>query len=533
MLGEQIAPEHDILLEDLALRESLSNRAFNVCLRNDLTSLFRILKYYHQHENFLLLRQIGVTTNNHLIEMCKKYSYLLEHIIELNPMENSVIDFESFSSVQNIIFQFQFKLILSKLSPSAYRLLGKVSTNYNIREIVEKLLSSNFLDNKKLKIQWKSIAELKLLIVTIRDIISKIYAIEPENFHFEFTKSFMEIKFPGSSELLAHNQDSIFTDKDKINVFSLIDLLIENQFLFSKLETEFFLHKYSRNNYDDFAFKQICIRHKIKPQKTRRLKNTFLDNIQNHFMFLFDFTLNNLFDLEIDDSKNLICIDDSMAQKINEEENLSFNTHFYGMIYKIYLQKTHTLLRENDRRYEIRKNHNQYLIKVSLFESYNFIRFFKYLKMVLVDRTTVTYKMNFRKLVHRFYDETCKENWEDIYAVCEEILYYEYKLKADSFGHILIDMPYKKKIRDYVMEVFEQHSDFMSSHDIYTIIKQKYPDYTKNEASIRCALMMNKGSFFFNKKSNTFGLLDWPTDEKKFQGSRIAEIVEEFLLKKQ
>ncbi len=61
-------------IEDLKGNGKLSEKTKNVCLENNLDTLYKILCYYLNHKNFLGLKNCGVKTNNELLNFCNHYS---------------------------------------------------------------------------------------------------------------------------------------------------------------------------------------------------------------------------------------------------------------------------------------------------------------------------------------------------------------------------------------------------------------------------------------------------------------------------
>ena len=60
-------------LIELKIAENLSERATNICLDNELDSLFKVLDYFIEHQSFIELRNCGKKTNEELVTMCHKY----------------------------------------------------------------------------------------------------------------------------------------------------------------------------------------------------------------------------------------------------------------------------------------------------------------------------------------------------------------------------------------------------------------------------------------------------------------------------
>lgn len=60
-------------LIELKITEGLSERATNICLDNSLDSLYKVIEYYKEHDDFLTLRNCGKKTNEELVAMARKY----------------------------------------------------------------------------------------------------------------------------------------------------------------------------------------------------------------------------------------------------------------------------------------------------------------------------------------------------------------------------------------------------------------------------------------------------------------------------
>jgi hypothetical protein len=96
----QIELIDNIKLQALAKIEDMSCRSYNVCLDAGLTSLRLIIQHYHNNKKygFLKCRNCGVTTNNELINICRKYE---NSIVSLKRGKQDFIDV--FSPVDEFI----------------------------------------------------------------------------------------------------------------------------------------------------------------------------------------------------------------------------------------------------------------------------------------------------------------------------------------------------------------------------------------------------------------------------------------------
>jgi len=60
-------------LVELANIEGLSERVKNICLDNSIDSLFKLIEFYKENDNFLCLRNCGEKSNAILVELAEKY----------------------------------------------------------------------------------------------------------------------------------------------------------------------------------------------------------------------------------------------------------------------------------------------------------------------------------------------------------------------------------------------------------------------------------------------------------------------------
>ncbi len=60
-------------INELHLKETLSERAKNICLDNDMNNLYKFLAFYKEHGSFLSLRNCGEKSNSELIALAEKY----------------------------------------------------------------------------------------------------------------------------------------------------------------------------------------------------------------------------------------------------------------------------------------------------------------------------------------------------------------------------------------------------------------------------------------------------------------------------
>jgi hypothetical protein len=172
-------------IKELSRIENLSNRAFNICLYNNLNNLFQILDHYDSHGNFFDIRNCGLQTNNELVQISQKYISL--HLsnkvvnIELPDLEpeSPLIELpipEKYTHLQKMIFTNFINIKISLISVHLKNVLRKYLCDDYSFDTFERLILLTPED--KLRningLGDKSFVELRKLIDSVNEYIDTV-----------------------------------------------------------------------------------------------------------------------------------------------------------------------------------------------------------------------------------------------------------------------------------------------------------------------------------------------------------------------
>src|ERR1035437_2385785 len=201
----------NISLSELAKIESLSRRSKNVCKHNSLGDISSILNYYWEFEDFLALKDCGLTSNLELTNICNKYEKLISQQEEVITQDSQI--YSTAESIHSLTKQrsLLIKIIESSINKLSVRSLNGfrrcLGSNVDIKglELISTLKSSDFrhLSN----IGEKSIAEIKILLKSEKEHLQKLSAIENQ---------IADIKLRNQSNPISITINSFSTRKEKL-----------------------------------------------------------------------------------------------------------------------------------------------------------------------------------------------------------------------------------------------------------------------------------------------------------------------------
>lgn len=177
-----------------------------------------------------------------------------------------------------------------------------------------------------------------------------------------------------------------------------------------------------------------------------------------------------------------------------------------------------------------RKNYeNCYLINSLLFECFDFDNFVLDIYLQQNEKIIETYSLNFQGYIYNFIKNEGKTFYDEIYTVCEAIIYNEFELVVNSDGYLTFERNTFKQLHEYCFDILNEFSKPMTIEEIETVLNEKYPEIKKTSDSIRGSLIREKELFICFGRTSTYALKKWEVEKANLKGGTIRDIVEEYL----
>ena len=527
----------DILLEELIDKEWLSVRSINICKDAGLISLNRILDFYSKKGSFMTIRNCGAKTDKELIEICKKYLVSIPVNGDTEQTESFLDTINSLTPFQKATLNRHFEYLLSNLNIRSYNGLSSIQESLNPKDIFEKIFSERFNFKNIRNIGNKSVEELEKLKLELIRFVNILQTIQKDQLSKEYTKLIVKTTFANLPENFEEQFENVFDESGKIKLFTLLNFLIKSGQLFSDIQQKIFELSYTNYNTTNATIDSIAKDLNVTRERVRQIKSKLEEDIQSYFLFVSNLVADDLINYNISPLNDFFTLDKSFAYKINNSEGVNFSTHFYSIIFGIFLKKTHSILGDNEIIYGKRKTANQkkyencYLINSLLFECFDFENFVSEIYLKVNEKISESYSLQFQGYLYNFLKEEGKAFFKEVYSVCEAIIFNEFDLLVDSSGYIYFERRTKMQVHEYCYDVLEEASQPMTIDQIANSVSEKFPDFNTTIDSLRGSLNREKDLFMYFGRSSTYGLRKWEREKENLKGGTIRDIVEEYLLK--
>ncbi len=330
----------NIKLNELADIESLSVRAFNICLDTGLHDLEKILQFFSKHKTFKKIRNCGDKTNRELIEICKKYMFLMKNGEIPNKNNKFVEIIENLTLKQQAIVKSYIAVSTESLSTeNKYYFNGKTSLD-NLKDLYYEYVFDNLLTNT---IDKTILKERNLFLQKIKDFIMKTSVNDEQELMSELLQEFLYRLF-SIHKVSIRNFIKKIDFSNGIPLFQTIHLLIENQCIFNR--KEWFVFKQVLGFYGDkkpLTLSEAGKRIGVSRQRIHQIRNYLLENFNNYFSFvrIFEKETVNLYNIEIKSST--VKISNTFIDTMNKNEMVNFNIFFVHRIILILFGEKYTL----------------------------------------------------------------------------------------------------------------------------------------------------------------------------------------------
>jgi hypothetical protein len=528
----------DITLEYLFDVEYFTERGLNICKNQGLMNLKQILEYYNKYGTFNNIRNCGKKTNDELIEICEKYLNLisLNGNYSISKKTESFVDkINSLTPFQKVTLNRHFEYLISNLNVRSFNGLTSISESLNTKEIFEAIFSDHFNFKNIQNIGSKSEEELEKLKLELIRFVNVLQTIQKDQLSKEYSKLIVKTTFSNLPDNFEAKFENVFDESGKIRLFNLLNFLINSGQLLNEIQQKIFELNYYNSDKEHKTIESIAKETNVTRERVRQIKSKLEEDIQSYFLFISNLIEDDIVSYGIGQSKTFFIIDKVFSEKINNNENTNFNSKFYSIIFGIFLKKTHTILGDNEVIYGKRNTTNRrcyencYLISNLLFEYFDFDDFVLDIYLKQNEKIIETYSLNFQGYIYNFIKNEEKIFYDEIYIVCEAIIYNEFELVVNSDGYLTFERNTFKQLHEYCFDILNEFSKPMSVEEIETVLNEKYPEIKKTSDSIRGSLIREKELFICFGRTSTYALKRWEVEKVNLKGGTIRDIVEEYL----
>lgn len=514
------------------LSRLLSARAVNVCGSNGLHSAQDILDHYTKHKSFTNFRNCGQKTELELLNFSKRLEAEFS-AVQLPQHLLSESAYEALSPVKKSIINWHIKLLLSMLSvrsKNAIRHEFKVHAESD--SIVTKIPTSSEVLLSIKNIGEKSLTELKDFLTKANAFLQEILPIEEDNvLSIQYVKVIVKTTFKTIPAGFDETFKTFFDGNYKLKLFKLLDYLIESKIIFIDAE-----YKIAKKIYDsgskDFDRQELAAELGLSPERVRQIKVRIGEDFDSTFSFVKSIRVHDVRKYAVDDHLACITINDDFCQKINQEEEVRFNSLFISKILGLLHSSTRKLIDI----YEFMpiKEKNKltrkayFLIRLEAHPVFKFHDFFIEFAQRLLDKTTEPYNLHFEGYIHPYFVDRQRQLMEITNEILETMLLSEFETLIQD-GYIHFNSEKAKLTVDYLVEALTALNEVSKVADILAYIENKHPGLEFSESRVRFLLGRQKDTFFFIGRSSTYGLKIWEQERSFVKGGTIRALIEEYL----
>ncbi len=309
-LNEVYAGDFCLYIEDLKLKNLLSERAYKICKKYKLYAIDDIINFYNYNKSFLKLRNCGIKTENELILLCKTYKNKIAYQM---PMTMDIL---------NINYSIEDLKITEGISEKTKDVCYSENL-FSLKDIIEYYRTHKSFENIK-NCTIETYNELQNLIKkNIFDLIGN------NNFN-KFTKIQNDIEQKFKLDFTKHYPNfEIDFRNDSICLFRLIDNILSNAQCFNFIEKRILRTLYIGN---ENSMCEIAKNSRLTNEGVRfkmiKLSEKFFDNEKSFIKYLIVF-LKGHFDFSyLKFYKPYLVINNNMISQINNKCNTSFSNYF-------------------------------------------------------------------------------------------------------------------------------------------------------------------------------------------------------------
>lgn len=488
--------------------DGLSVRAFN-CINANFSSKEDFRRYYCDFQNFLNLKNIGMKTNDELLEFCREK---FEDISKEKEFTNFPEIYSGLDSSQFESLKSYYILNLSIASPRLQKLVQELNVeNFNLPEIISKFEQIDLC-------AYYNIGKttLKEFDTIIRDCCDYIEGLLDSKKAFEIISTILIDQYFLALPEVEKYREPFF--KNRFPLFNLILQLFSKDKLFNKIETSILWHRFKYfKNTDTLSLEEIAEETGLTRERIRQLQVCVEKKVTKTFAFLLHFKQHISYPLNLDE--DIVIINNSNIHQININENTNFTIRFFAKIFNLLLIGTHQVLHDSI-------NKNCFLIRRELYNHFDFDVYFEDLYKRFSANIKETYSFNFDGYLLKFWKSNLKlDHFPKIKNVAEVILFEAFGSIVDNDGKIEFRKNTPLTLREIVPQILEKEKRPLSIKELKNIIEKDYLLKLKSIDQLRASILANDRIISLSRTS-TYGLVEW---HDAIKGGTIKSIVYELL----
>lgn len=524
-------------LQELQIKEGLSNRAFNLCSDNDLKDIKDIVQFYKIHGDFKRLRRCGVKTSVELASLSQKYENIYEPSKDFINEENEfseIIQKLKSDNIKSELLKQKANLLAEKLSVRAVNCILSFteSKTFDIWKFIDITMDTRFSFWDVRNVGTKTVKELTYFKSKVFDLLNDLG-------NQQITS--IDLFCSELSVLLGYdfnNDDEFRLSLENKN----IDLLyfIDNYFLsskeVSKREKHIIISLLESNCENDLKTKYDILSNKIGI--TRERSRQILRKMENEFHRKYGF-IKRIFEY-CDNLKANISLDYWEIQLNDNTEQKPLN---YLSRSDLTLSNLLKLLFDGESYFVINTTDKiKSRIGPSPYDRLTYVDY-KYLKLhYLVSKRFIDKKILIgilEKVYTKLIDRVEKDfiySFDNLSLSINQKQFVT-KLVSDNFElekrglGVLIKRNTVFTASEKIEEILKDNNDLMTAEEIQDEYSELYPNSNKPITSIRGALNDERFIYFRGNGPSRYGLKEWEHERGLRPGS-IKSICFDFINQK-
>ena len=522
-------------IPEICLTEILSTRTYNICINNNLIKLDDIIKYYEINKSFYKIKNCGRRSNEELIDVCLKYKNTdyFKSLLTNDKKNISEIIPELSENKKKFINKYIEKLFndLSTRSQNAlYYFLGK---NVTIENINNKVLGSNNFNLHLIQnVGAKSSIELNTYFQKIKNTVIEINNSEDDNYLINHEKKLVYEKlFPS----LTIPEDIVSELK---SIIQLIDYLIYQEAFFNNIDNLIFYNTINIYRNDDLKCKntlELAELVNLSFERIRQKKIVILKKIYEKLEFIIDVEDEILALVGIESGIDIIKIEESKFNYINEKYNTRFSNNFIFLILYIICSNEYEIIFDldfilnkssiNKKKYKLK---NYYLIRKNEVNDFDYKSFLHEINLILSGKNTENIELDLDVFYYKFSKKNNDEEHSINNKITAKLIFEEFGLQITKNNTLIIERNTSKLILEFAIEILNKIGKPTKLETIYNLILDENPNIEINIQSLRIKLNRSNEIIHFGR-SSTYGLKKWEKENNYLRGGTIRGLISELL----
>ena len=520
----------------------MSNRTYNICEVNQLSSVFDILDYWKTNKTFQNLKNCGAKSQNELITICRKYKNLKRHIF-LNYIAAAGVKYKDMDQVIAIRQIFErvkkdpqkwkyaqhdvnclFMLLSVRTKNCINTLINDVE--FNLDKFMEKAIFVNCNFGEIKHSGAKTVQELIRFTAQLKEVF-----ISFDNREFNRVDLLITELERILDVQLEHDEELIKSIKTKqLNLIQFFDKYVLNSKLCSARDKSLLIYLLHRGKYlnQKTVFESIAKKYKLSMEGVRQLSVKLDNTFPSKFNFLtklFEYSYDLKFNINNQKFWKITSqpLSDFQAEKIENTPNTLGNilSYFGG---DRYYSLTKTLkLKGSGRKYG-GDNYKRYRsFGVPCIIHHEFLS-----ESTMVEILNTVYSKLFVRINQDFtynFDEFNLNNEQQKFVV--NIVSHNFNLQQSIGGGVLLKKNTIITGAEIIETILREQDDLMSAEEIHAEFNQRFPEREKPINSIRSALQ-GDSFIYLRGRISLYGLKEWK-DERGLKTGSIKDICLEFI----